>query len=350
VFLALIAAGAALVAAYWNSQVAKQGQQADLFLRAGQQLASNDALTRIDGIQSLERLGEDSSRYLPTVEQLLQTYLRKYAAWRGTQTRLSGDAQAALTALANLRALSKKVKVGALDLSGLDLEYADLTGAHLEGVGFWGTHLEHANLSDAHLDGAWLLTAHLENAIMAGASMTCANLTAAKLDGAELDGAILRQANLSQASLVSAGGFSMVAPIQFEQANLSWANLQKAPLENANFKDAVLLGADFRGANLWDAHLEGAILNQANLEGAAFLRTHLEGAHLAAGNVEVPGLPRCDPLFQIIPMLKSWAQLTPSGTSHRKQTLKDAIGLTREQVKEATLDKQTQLPDYLKGP
>ncbi len=259
--LALIAAFAVLGAAYLSSQATKQGQQADLFLRAGQQLASNDAVTHIDGIQSLERLGEDSSRYLPTVEQLLQTYLRKYAAWRGTQTRLSGDAQAALTALANLRALSKEVKVGALDLSGLDLEYADLTGAHLEGVGFWGTHLEHANLSDAHLDGAWLLAAHLENTIVAGASMTCANLSGAKLDGAELEGAVLRQADLSQASLVSAGGFPLVAPIQFEQANLSWANLQKAQLENANFKDAVLLEADLRGANLWNTHLEGAILD-----------------------------------------------------------------------------------------
>jgi len=71
---------------------------------------------------------------------------------------------------------------------------------------------------------------------------------------------------------------------------------------------ANIRGANLRGANLNEAHLEGAYLYQAHLEGAS-----LEGAYL-------------------------W------GTD-----LEGAIGLTKEQIKKAHIDKKTKLPDYLQG-
>jgi hypothetical protein len=67
-----------------------------------------------------------------------------------------------------------------------------------------------------------------------------------------------------------------------------------------------LRGTDLRGADLREAHLGGAWLMGAHLE-----RARLEGAHLEGAD------------------------------------LKEAIGLTREQLAQAILDDKTILPDYL---
>ena len=112
------------------------------------------------------------------------------------------------------------------DLSGVDLEYADLDGADLRD----------ANLSGADLRGADLRSANLWYADLRGADLRDASLGCADLGYADLRGA-----NLSGADL--------------EYADLRDADLRGANLGHANLYGADFSGADLGGANLWSTDL-----------------------------------------------------------------------------------------------
>ena len=112
------------------------------------------------------------------------------------------------------------------DLSGVDLEYADLDGADLRD----------ANLSGADLRGADLRSANLWYADLRGADLRDASLGCADLGYADLGGA-----NLSGADL--------------EYADLRDADLRGANLGHANLYGADFSGADLGGANLWSTDL-----------------------------------------------------------------------------------------------
>ena len=112
------------------------------------------------------------------------------------------------------------------DLSGVDLEYADLDGADLRD----------ANLSGADLRGADLRNANLWYADLRGADLRDASLGCADLGYADLGGA-----NLWGASL--------------EYADLRDADLRGADLGHANLYGADFSGADLGGANLWSTDL-----------------------------------------------------------------------------------------------
>ena len=112
------------------------------------------------------------------------------------------------------------------DLSGVDLEYADLDGADLRD----------ANLSGANLRGADLRNANLWYADLRGADLRDASLGCADLEYADLGGADLEYADL-------------------EYADLRDADLRGANLGHANLWSADLSGADLGGANLWSTDL-----------------------------------------------------------------------------------------------
>ena len=112
------------------------------------------------------------------------------------------------------------------DLSGVDLEYADLDGADLRDANLSGADLRGADLRDANL---WY--ADLRGANLRDASLGCADLGYADLGGANLGGADLRGADLRD------------------------ADLRGANLGHANLYDADFSGADLGGADLWSTDL-----------------------------------------------------------------------------------------------
>ena len=112
------------------------------------------------------------------------------------------------------------------DLSGVDLEYANLDG----------TDLRDANLSGANLRGADLRSANLWYADLRGDDLRDASLGCADLGYADLGGANLSGADLSGADLRD-------------------ADLRGANLGHANLYDADFSGADLGGANLWSTDL-----------------------------------------------------------------------------------------------
>ena len=116
-----------------------------------------------------------------------------------------------------------------IDLSGVNLEWADLHEAKLNGA-----NLRRAKLNGPSLIGAHLLRDKLDKAILLDADLRNAEMNKADLSGAELRQADLRGANLIGANLSEAN---------LERANLSEADLRKANLFNANLRTANLCGA-----------------------------------------------------------------------------------------------------------
>ncbi len=83
--------------------------------------------------------------------------------------------------------------------------------------------------------------------------------------------------NLSKAIFQNAN----LAKVNFQKAELSWANLKNANLENANFQCSV-----FQGANLQNTNLRGASLREANFQGVNFSGADLRGANLRGTDLQ----------------------------------------------------------------
>lgn len=111
-------------------------------------------------------------------------------------------------------------------------EHVDLTGINLNGADLWcaklnGVILSYANLRGTKLGGAKLNEAQLRGAFLIDANMDTADLTKADLAGAKLIGASLVWAYLTEADL--------------QWAELTGANLMAFNSEGANFARANLL-------------------------------------------------------------------------------------------------------------
>ena len=119
------------------------------------------------------------------------------------------------------------------DLSGVDLEYADLDGADLRDANLSGADLRGADLRNANLWYADLRGADLRDASLGCADLGYADLGGANLGGADLSGVDLRDADLRGADL--------------RDANLGCADLGYADLGGANLGGANLGGADLSG-------------------------------------------------------------------------------------------------------
>ena len=132
------------------------------------------------------------------------------------------------------------------------------------------------NLYPSQLQGANLAWAQMQGALLDDVNLQGADLTNAQLQQASLPGAHLQGAVLYQARLWIA---------KLSRAELQGANLQEARLQGADLSDAKLQGtnlhrANLQGANLFRAQLQGADLSEAQLEGANFNSAQLQGAIL----------------------------------------------------------------------
>jgi uncharacterized protein YjbI with pentapeptide repeats len=156
------------------------------------------------------------------------------------------------------------------DLSGVNLQYRNLSGADLSGANLYRAYLNHANLF-----GASLLEADMESASMISANLTKANMFLAKLTHADIHGAVLVEAVIARATL--------------DRANLNGANLSEAVLVRADLGSAELYAAILSSTDMLDANLNDANLSFADLSGA-----DLRGAILSFGNLNRANLSGAD--------------------------------------------------------
>jgi uncharacterized protein YjbI with pentapeptide repeats len=241
-------------------ELTEQGQVADRYTKAIEQLSSDKLALRIGGIYALERIASEFVKDHPMTMEVLSAFVRE----RVPGGFIPADIQVALTVIGRRDSTRDRLPI-------------DLTGASLIG----------ANLDDADLENAKLNLADLSHASLKGAV----------LSRAELDGAVLREAEMPHADLSNASISTFIPPGDADviHADLRGANLRRSVLIGAQLGYADMSGANLTGANLTDAYLFEAQLSQflvnANFTGADLDRAHWPDVHPApAGWVRDPRL------------------------------------------------------------
>jgi uncharacterized protein YjbI with pentapeptide repeats len=124
-------------------------------------------------------------------------------------------------------------------------------------------------------------------------------------------------------------------------ANLDSANFSGALLNSANFHSAILNGAIFNGAMLIGVNFEGANLSGANFSGA-----NLSSANLTLVNFYSANLNQAILSYAAFDgAVLDGANITD--TILVEADLRNAIGLTREQIESAWIDETTRLTEEL---
>lgn len=258
--------------------------------RATEQL-NHRGFSALVGIQALEEIAKDSSRYHWKIMELLAAFVRN-APPRKEEEGIPDDIQAALTVIGR-RDSTKDPQNKKLDLSNTDIRGANLREGKLQGVNLRKANLQGVNFDLANLQGAILKEVNLQ-----GASFYNANLQ---------EEADLRKANLQE--------------VCFLGAKLQGAFLSASNMQGVNLRGAKLKGASLTIANLEGASLDGADLSRANLQGANFMGANLLEVDLAESNLQ--------------------------GTNFRGADLTNAKNIELQQIESAYVDSTTTLPDYL---
>jgi len=257
-----------------SQEIAEDKQITERFSKAIEQLGSDKMEVRLGAIYTLERIANDSVKDHWTIVEIITAFIRQNCpikaksdnTEKSNNTEINNikiDIQAALTVIERRNRESEKERQ-ILDLHGISVSYAKLSGADLSGA-----DLSKANLSQANLHKANLSQANLYKANLSQADLLVANLTGANLSLADLSESILLVANLSV-------------------ANLSVANLSESVLSESVLFEANLTGANLTGANLTGANLTGANLTGANLTGANLTGANLTGArNINFGNIKL---------------------------------------------------------------
>ncbi|MGW9447131.1 pentapeptide repeat-containing protein, partial [Bacillus mobilis] len=273
------AALAALVFTARSYLLNRRGQQTQRFKDAGEHLGSENVVTRIAGIYSLEHVMRESPEDHATVVEVLCAFIREHAPpshpdkqeETGPLIPPRTDIQAALTVVARRP-----------DRPEDDL-IIDLSGLHLEGARLPRARLDRANLHGSYLHGADLTGAHLTRANLSRTVLTAADLGNANLRESDLTSAALRDAGAHQVDLRSAdlhrANFSgaHLEEARLDGANLLKAELTKTHLDQASLKDATLICADLRDAFVVNADLSRADLSSALVDGTMFHRSTMRG-------------------------------------------------------------------------
>jgi uncharacterized protein YjbI with pentapeptide repeats len=329
------------------------GNITERFSRAVEQLGSAQMAVRLGAIHALWRLGGESEKDYPTIQNILCAFVRaptpdEHWGSEVTSQRIREDVQAILTLLGRKRSPRQKELGDKINFSGATLCSADLMNTDLSGANFMGADFSDANLSDSNLSEA-----NFSNAYLSCAKLRFANLSQANLSQANLSNANLSYANLPSAKLLDAkfSGSNLsdtdLSKADLSNAKFSRADLSRADLSKANLSRADLSDMDLRRAKLSDVSLSGANLSRADLSGANLWGSDLSEANLSNANLSRTDLLRADLSNADISGAKF------SGANLSRANLSGARNLTQEQLNQAYLFDPTHppmLPDGFKPP
>ena len=258
VIISLLVAIAALYQSCWSGRQVEALESQTMsahFTASAEMLGSEVIAVRIAGIQALDHLARaQPEQFHLRVTRLLCAFIREPAGGVARPRKLRADVQAALNAVIyrmeqgreieaqwrsrytdRRRGGPEPIRIAVVDLSGSDLQWAQLY---------------RADLAHAILDGA--------------------NLSYASGNGADFSEASLIDTVAHKATFISAG---------FDSANLLGSNWSDSVLQNSSFVAATmpnqlvvahLEGADFTRSVFGAANLSGARLDNADLSDARF--------------------------------------------------------------------------------
>ncbi len=297
--------------------IAHEGQITERYTRAVDQIGHRKLEVRVGGIYALERIAKDSAeKDYWTIIEILTAYIRSHGSIQGeplTQNisenytlnyQKQNDPLPKPEVLPDLRQQSAPeinadihAVMTVLTRRTRWLNHGEPGGLDLKGIYAPYISLQEIHLEETNLRKAWLKGVNFTEAYLERADLRDINLENAILCNANLRRVDLKDARLADADLRSA---------QLEYADFTGAHLERADMRNTFLKNVSLPHSHLENANLTYAHLTEANLKGAHLENADFSDAHLEGARL-----------------------------------------QEVSGLTHKQVREAFVNKWTQLPDYV---
>lgn len=256
-----------------NVFVSRRGQMTDRFKDALENLGETDnLLKRIGGIHALESIARDSPKDHWRIMEIFADFIRINtidSSYTNSKSQIlnekrkpRADIQQVLEAIGRRNRAYLMGENRRLDLSGANLEGADLREANLEGVIFKGANLRRAILQKAHLKRADFSGANLENVNLNLADLTNTNFHQASLKNAQLRNAILKNTSFAMAQMQEAS---------FENTYLYKVYLANAVLDEGSFENAYLKKCHFFDASLIRTSFEGAkITNPVELSEKQF--------------------------------------------------------------------------------
>ena len=131
------------------------------------------------------------------------------------------------------------------NVNGCDFEYADLTGADLDGTSHYNCDFSHAILRGADLSGGYGVSAIFVDADLTGANLSASNSFEDNFTGANLTNATLD---------------TYLDGVPFAGANLHGANFAGADLYTTSFVNTDLSGANFSAAVRFNQAIFGSTL------------------------------------------------------------------------------------------
>jgi uncharacterized protein YjbI with pentapeptide repeats len=272
-------------------QTSQEGQITDRFAKAVAQLGEDKLIVRLGGIYSLSRIAKDSAeKDSQTVMDVLTAFVREHAP-------LKKQLEAGPHELVQTRKFQTRYGPPPPDIQAILAVIKKRTPGQI-----WDIDLRNTDLQEAEIWGADFLRANFQRA----------NLRAVRFFSALLRGTFFQGANLAGADLMMASLYGS----NFEGANLEGANLQAAILDTPDLvspSDSTFkkLFPDFFSPQMEQLTAD---LRRAHLD-----RTNLKGANLKRADL-------------------------------RNARLQKVINLTQEQVNEACVDQNTDLPAQLQKP
>ncbi len=184
---------------------------------------------------------------------------------------------------------------GSRDLSGIGLEYLDLSAWNFANQSVAGANLSYSSLSKASFNRANLTGADLDHTTLTNVDFSNANLTNANLSSADLTNASLAGATINGVNFGKDFSFSVgITPeqlqstasyargdltgVKFDGRSLEGWSFGNLNLTNSSFVASDLLSTDFHGANLTNANFAGSNLALSGSGGADFTNAIVRGA------------------------------------------------------------------------
>ncbi|MDZ8184383.1 MAG: pentapeptide repeat-containing protein [Nostoc sp. ChiSLP02] len=175
------------------------------------------------------------------------------------------------------------INLSGSDLNNAELENTNLAYANLRGVNLDNAKLEGAILSGANLEGAILSNANLKNANLCGVDLTNTIVLGANFKGVIIDeNTKLDDKNKLIWEIVNQGAVDRnlsgvdLTEANLQSVNLERANLKQAKLYKANLTNSILDGVDLTEADLQQARLINTKFRKANLYHAVLYESKLE--------------------------------------------------------------------------
>lgn len=208
------------IAADRSAKAAEHGNITERYVKAVEQLGSDNLFVRIGAIYGLERISIDSRSDYRHVMEILAAFVKSKLRLPADMTKTKAllarqkpklkdvpargaDVAAALMVIGR----RKKTDHGdepLLDLSMTNLDGALLQGMNLRGITFFRAALSRAGLQGSDLTGSDLRKAILTEARLTGAVLRDAQLQKADLTNAKIDDGINQVAGLTEEQLSKA--------------------------------------------------------------------------------------------------------------------------------------------------